>query len=409
MSKSYRGDAIVTTVTTDIASGDLTIPIGASTGWPSGAGGKPFVAEINDGTNVEKILCATRTGLTLAVSSRGYDDTVAAAFLTGATIKHVFDAKSAQDASDHIDDPDPAGHTSLLNASRHDLPARHVFGGALLAASVSAPVQATQSRGSGNTVAAGNHVHALDASIAGSGLVVVAGILNVLFDDVTLTVTGDTLQVKAGGIANSHLGSQVVQSGNIAPDAIVAGLIAAGAVEANDLASGAINLASQIVDGIITRAKLATDARKSIDVAWGLIDSKASTADQTGVTNATVTGLSSTFTAIANRAYRYSVNIPLLQLKNAGDVATSAQVEAFLCDGSNVALSGVAGSHVYTKMSTNDVGHFTIVCIETGVAAGSTTRRVRTTLGTASVGTPSLSIFGLTNPGNLLIEDAGPA
>lgn len=386
---SFRGDSIITTITADIISGDLSIPIAASTGWPSGAGGKPFVAMLiaADLSIHEKVLVASRSGLTLTVALRAWDDTIAAGFSSGATIMHVPDAASHQAFSDHLDDPDPVGHSTLLNPARHDLATRHQFGAALVRPSTMQPIGAAQSVGNTQTQADGAHVHALDPSLAGPGLQLLAGILGLLYDDATVTVSGDTLQVKAGGIGNAQMGSHAVQAGNIDPATVWPGT----------LADGSVDVASRIVDGIITRAKLATDARKSVDVAWGFIGLGVSTTEQLGVTSeVNLQGATVTFTAVAARRYKYTLFMPRMQQNS-----SLGEVQVKITDGANAPIN--AGSFASTVLSVNGTWAPVAVCYETGITPGSTTRKARVKTGAGNV-----DVNGATFPGFFLVEDIGP-
>lgn len=48
----------------------------------------------------EKLLCSTRSGTTVDIEQRGFDDTVAASFDAGDTIEHVLDAATVQEIYD---------------------------------------------------------------------------------------------------------------------------------------------------------------------------------------------------------------------------------------------------------------------------------------------------------------------
>ncbi len=389
---SFRGDAIITTITADIAGGDVTIPIAASDGWPSGSGAKPFVAFIlsADLANHEKVLVASRTGLSLAIAIRGWDDTIASSFQSGATIMHVPDAASMQAFSDHLDDPDPAGHSALLRPANHDVSARHTFGAALTRPSSMAPIGTSGSTGASQTVADGAHSHALDPSVAGAGLAIAAGILAVVYDDVTITVSGDTVIVKDGAISNSKLASHAVNAGKIDPLTVWPGT----------LPDGIITVATQIVDGIITRAKLATDARKSVDVAWGWIDSALSNSDQTGISGgATITNMQASLVAVANRRYRTTVFVPSIQ-----QLGSNGEAQVEITDGSNVRVSGSNEPLYRMWRNANETFAASMTLYETGLSVGAHTRRVRIS---TSAGT--LTVLGNTHPGLILCEDIGPS
>lgn len=246
MGKSYRGNAVVTTLTADISSGDLTLLMAANTGWPSGAGGQPFVAQLTseDGLAREKVLVAARSGLILTVTTRGYDGTTAAAFSTGATIEHVFDAQSAQDFADHADEAAP--HSGHLTTTTHDLAARHSFGAALGTPGTPANVGTATSAGSAAEPARANHVHVLDPTIAGAGLVLSSGVLAVSVDGTSVEVSGDTLQVKPTGIGPSQL----------ADGAVTLNKVGANAIGAGKLADGAVDTTARLADGVVSQAKL---------------------------------------------------------------------------------------------------------------------------------------------------------
>src|SRR6478736_2958808 len=114
-SREFKGNAVVTTLTGGISPSDTVIPIAASTNWPAGTGTKQFVVLLisEDGATREKVLCEGRTGLNITVASagRGFDNTAAAAFLTGATCIHVMDATWAQQVDDHLNDTARDDHT----------------------------------------------------------------------------------------------------------------------------------------------------------------------------------------------------------------------------------------------------------------------------------------------------------
>jgi hypothetical protein len=110
----YAGGAVVTELTSGIDDNDASFAIASSTGWPDGSTGK-FVVVLDAGEPTEeKILCATRTGLTVTVDTRGYDGTTAAAHNTGAAAENTFDATSAQRFEDHVYDATDAHAASAI-------------------------------------------------------------------------------------------------------------------------------------------------------------------------------------------------------------------------------------------------------------------------------------------------------
>lgn len=99
--KSFSGSAPARTLSVTIDNDDTSIVISSATGWPTTSGG-PFVISIGrDTPSEEKILISDRTGTTLTVhaSGRGYDGTVASAHTSGATVEHVLDAATIDQAN----------------------------------------------------------------------------------------------------------------------------------------------------------------------------------------------------------------------------------------------------------------------------------------------------------------------
>lgn len=95
--RQYKGAAAQTTITNALASGDTSISIAATTGWPSTAS-VPFYVVISPGTANEEKCLATISGTTLTLT-RGQDDTSASSHSSGATIYPVFSATDADEAN----------------------------------------------------------------------------------------------------------------------------------------------------------------------------------------------------------------------------------------------------------------------------------------------------------------------
>ena len=95
--RQYKGAAAQTTITNALASGDTSITIAATTGWPSSAG-VPFYVVISPGTAAEEKCTATISGSTLTLT-RAQDDTTAQSRASGATIYPVFSADDADEAN----------------------------------------------------------------------------------------------------------------------------------------------------------------------------------------------------------------------------------------------------------------------------------------------------------------------
>lgn len=95
--RQYKGAAAQTTITNALASGDTTITIAATTGWPSTAA-VPFFVVISPGTSSEEKCLATISGSTLTLT-RAQDDTTAQSHGSGAAIYPVFSADDADEAN----------------------------------------------------------------------------------------------------------------------------------------------------------------------------------------------------------------------------------------------------------------------------------------------------------------------
>lgn len=111
MRREYQGAAQKAKLTAPLggATTDLTINCDALTGWPTGAGGRPFYVVIGRGTPLEeKILCISRSGNTLTVindgvnAGRGADGTSVTTHGVGDAIEHVFTAVDADEANAHV-------------------------------------------------------------------------------------------------------------------------------------------------------------------------------------------------------------------------------------------------------------------------------------------------------------------
>lgn len=156
--RSTSGNAITTTLTSNITSGDTVIPAAASTGYPDGTVG-PFFIKIDS----ETIKCVSRTGLnfnvqTVPVTGRGWEGTSAASHQSGASLNLVFTATDADDANKHYADIGD-NHPSLLNNARHDQSARHPASILPLGSPGSSAPGDTASAGSASSIARSDHRH----------------------------------------------------------------------------------------------------------------------------------------------------------------------------------------------------------------------------------------------------------
>jgi hypothetical protein len=91
--KQFAGGAPATILSGTLTDSATSFAIDSASGWPDAT--NPFVIIIDRGLPTEeKCLVGARTGTTLSDVTRGYDDTVAAAHSSGATVEHGIDAST---------------------------------------------------------------------------------------------------------------------------------------------------------------------------------------------------------------------------------------------------------------------------------------------------------------------------
>lgn len=103
--RSYAGGARQALLDGAITSSSNVISCDSLDGWPTGTEGPgPFYALIDKGVegSEEKVLCTSRTGNTLNITTRGADGTTATSHSLGATIEHVHVAVDSDEANDHV-------------------------------------------------------------------------------------------------------------------------------------------------------------------------------------------------------------------------------------------------------------------------------------------------------------------
>lgn len=176
INKVYAGGAVQTVAqgsfTPTVPGAGGTFTVDDDTGYPTTG---PFPVKLNRGlSDEEHVLISSRADKVFTIGQRGFDGTTAQAH-SSPTCEIYFDATSANLIVDHVDDVEADPHaTKLLNTVRHDLPARHTYGGASTAFGTRptpSSVGTANAAGSSNTPAAGDHVHDIaNGSIDGSAL-----------------------------------------------------------------------------------------------------------------------------------------------------------------------------------------------------------------------------------------------
>lgn len=162
--RSTSGNAITTTLTSNITSGDTVIPAAASTGYPDGTTG-PFFIKVDS----ETIKCVSRTGLnfnvqTVPVTGRGWEGTSAASHTTSSVINLVFTSTDADDANKHYADISVDNHTQYLNTARHDSSVRHPASILPLGSPGNSSPGDTAAAGTASSISRSDHKHGREAS-----------------------------------------------------------------------------------------------------------------------------------------------------------------------------------------------------------------------------------------------------
>lgn len=276
--RDYSGNAVPTTLTAELQANGLVASIQAADGWPSGGGSGKFFVIINHGqSNEEHALVASRTGTTLTfadVSDRGADNTTPAIHAAGSTIHHGIAAVDADEANDHINTTARDDHSQYLNNARHDVEARHTFGGALGVPGTPAKIGTVEASGTGDDPAREDHVHELGDGAIDSPAQFAAGVVETaaLDDDAvtapklaTDSVTADA--ILAGAVGNAELGANAVTTAKIQDLAVTAGKIADGAIDTPGKFGGSVIPLTAIGDGLLTLIKFASEAFTAYDPA----------------------------------------------------------------------------------------------------------------------------------------------
>ena len=109
--REYKGSAQPAILTAALAGTTtaLTLTCSDLTGWPTGAGARPFYIVVDRGlATEEKMLCSSRSGNVLTVfddgvsNGRAADGTAITAHSVNATVEHVFTATDADEANAHV-------------------------------------------------------------------------------------------------------------------------------------------------------------------------------------------------------------------------------------------------------------------------------------------------------------------
>jgi hypothetical protein len=269
--KSYVGAAPTRTLSTAISAGDTSIVINSGTDWPDGAS-YPFVIVINRGNATEeKILVTSRSGTTLTVNSRGYDDTTAASHGVGETVEHVLDAQTIAQANRYV---------NLQTAK----------------------AQLVSHNGTNATV-----LTAPDMTGTDNG--------KVLLVDSTDAVGFAYGQVDTAGIANDAITIDKVADNAVDTAQLVTGAVTSDILDSNSVAT------NKIQNSAVTTAKIDPTVLAQFPKGVVAVDSYSNTAVTTDTEVASVT-----FTAVSGRQYSASAIIKYDDSTAAGQYRASIEL-----------------------------------------------------------------------------------
>ena len=97
--REYKGAATPTTLSASITNSATSLTITDATNWPTGS----FSLVIDPGlAGEEKVLATSRTGTTVTLTTRGYDNTTASSHTSGAVIYPVPTAVDFDEANSHV-------------------------------------------------------------------------------------------------------------------------------------------------------------------------------------------------------------------------------------------------------------------------------------------------------------------
>lgn len=252
----YAGGAVVTSasgaMTPVSPGGGGTITVADATGYP--ASGR-FVIKLDKGNaSEEKVMIASRSGNVFTVESRGYDDTNAQSH-DSPTVELAVGAAELNLIVLHVDDGEADPHaTKLLNNARHDITARHVYGGALGTRPTPVPIGTALAAGSGANPAAGDHVHELGAGSIDTASFFAAGVINLAAMG---TDSVGSAQIVADAVGNPELADNAVAQANMQDGSV-------GTLELIDLNVTNAKLAATAV----TQSKVSSEAPTAYTPTW---------------------------------------------------------------------------------------------------------------------------------------------
>lgn len=384
----FRGAAAKCNASGAVGVADPTIVLtGDTSGWPTGASGRDFVAIIDRGNvgKMEKVLCSSLVGGLLTIAQRGYDGTGAQAHDVNATVEHGLNAGLLDDLSGHVYDTTRDDHTQYMVS---DTSIRG-FADTSGIIDVPVPIGPALVEGTSEKLAAADHVHTIPA------LFIVAGLL------------------AADAVTTAKILDAAVTAAKIADGSIIAAKFGTG-LKPRTICTSSTRPGSPAVGDEIYE----TDTGKTLyyhgattgwgpawNTPWGLVTPSAGLNPRVIVTNqggitaetdVTAGGIAAniTWTAVANRVYRHRITA-----MGTSDAAAAAML---------LKITGSANAELH-RFATHAAAITTSDSLawewdEVGLAAGATTRKVRAVAGGAS----TMGLQNATAAFQYSINDVGP-
>ena len=339
--KAFDGGTVATTLNGAINASVTTIPVADGSTYPSGP--TPFVIAVGRNTaNEEKMLVGSRTSNVLTITARGYDGTSATAHSDGATVEHVLDALTIDEANELSNTMTTNGDLITRTAGS---PARIALGttGYPLVAGATAPSYAqlgtaglvdeavTSAKIANLTIVDGDI--SASAAIADTKLATIATAnkINVSAIDIDgatdiggALADADLIIVDDGGAGTNRrsalsriatwlfakVSGDITIDGSgaaaIGADKVTAGMIGAGVIGASELATDAVETI-KIKDVNVTAGKLAADAVETAKIKDGAVTNAkfSTTAGQLGGAWQSFTPVVSSGTHTGTKVGRY--------------------------------------------------------------------------------------------------------
>lgn len=363
----FRGGAAKCNASGSISSSATSVVLtGDTSGWPTGASGRNFVAIIDRGVagKMEKVLCSDLTAGTLTIATRGYDGTVAVAHDANCTVEHGISASVLDDYGAHMYDDTRDDHSQymLVDGTRPFTDLGSV-------ADVPVAVGTANAEGTSDLLARADHVH----------------------------------DIADNAVGNAQLADDAVNTAEIADGAITQALMATGlsvpivCTSATRPGTPTVGMTIYETDtgNLLQYHGATTGWKPPWNLKWGHVATPKSVSGAQGSITAEtdVTGSSFTFTAVANRIYKHTVRAIVAHTQ------ANAAIVLKITDGANTELDRAANHTSAT--GSNDTLAWS--WLETGLSAGSVTRKVR-----AQAGSGQMSIQSDDADFQYSIEDDGP-